>query len=131
MSRNVKVTFPGGKKVDAEIRGHVIHTDQAKPSGGQDTAPEPFDLFLASIATCAGIYAMEFCNTRAIPTQGLALELVPERDETMKMFSKISLTVTPPENFPAKYRDALKRAVDLCAVKKHIMHAPQFEIVVK
>ena len=34
-----------------------IHTDQPAPAGG-DSAPSPFDLFLASIATCMGFYAI-------------------------------------------------------------------------
>ena len=48
------VTFPGGKRVDAEYDGFTIKTDQSPKGGGEGSAPQPFDLFLASIATCAG-----------------------------------------------------------------------------
>ena len=64
MEDEMRVTFPGGKKVDAEYKGFVIRTDQPVHQGGEGTAPAPFDLFLASIATCAGIYVLSFCQNR-------------------------------------------------------------------
>ncbi|HSO23567.1 MAG TPA: hypothetical protein VLT81_11690, partial [Chondromyces sp.] len=58
------VRFPGGARVEADYNGFEIATDQARDSGGEASAPEPFDLFLASIATCAGIYVLRFCQKR-------------------------------------------------------------------
>ena len=43
------VSFPGGKRVDAEYGGFTIRTDQPPQGGGEGSAPPPFDLFLASI----------------------------------------------------------------------------------
>jgi len=127
MSRDIKVTFPGGKQVDAEDRGMIIHTDQSARNGGEESAPEPFSLFLASIATCAGIYALEFCLTRKLTTEGLSVVMCADRDAERKMYTRIRLEVTPPKDFPEKYRDALVRAVNLCSVKKHLMNPPEFE----
>jgi ribosomal protein S12 methylthiotransferase accessory factor len=31
--------------------------------------------------------------------------------------------------FPEKYRDAIVRAADQCAVKRHILEPPRFEVV--
>ena len=53
---DMKVYFPGGKRVYADYGGFTIETDQPARGGGDDSAPAPFDLFLASIGTCAGIY---------------------------------------------------------------------------
>ena len=60
------ITFPGGKRVDAQVGPYLIQTDQPKDEGGDGTAPEPFMLFLASIGTCAGIYVLGFCQSRGI-----------------------------------------------------------------
>ena len=54
----MKVYFPGGKRVYADYGGFTIETDQPARGGGDDSAPAPFDLFLASIGTCAGIFAL-------------------------------------------------------------------------
>ncbi len=57
----IDVTFPGQKRVAARVGSFVIATDQPPSLGGANTAPAPYDLFLASVATCAGIYALSFC----------------------------------------------------------------------
>ena len=67
------VTFPGGARVDAQFGNHTIKTDQPVRGGGEDSAPPPFAVFLASIATCAGIYVLGFCNQRGLPTAGIKL----------------------------------------------------------
>ena len=52
----IKVTLEGGKRVSTRIGDHLIMTDQPAKHGGGDEAPAPYDLFLASIGTCAGFY---------------------------------------------------------------------------
>ena len=54
MEKAINVTFPGGRKVIAQAGDQLIATDQPIEDGGQGTAPSPFMLFLASLATCAG-----------------------------------------------------------------------------
>ena len=122
------VTFPGGKRVDAEYGGYTIHTDQPPQGGGEGTAPPPFDLFLASIATCAGIYVKGYCDSRAIPTEGLGLQMRIEREPEKHRVARLVLEIKLPEGFPEKHREAVIRAADLCAVKKHVLNPPAFEV---
>ena len=63
---SIKVHFPGNKKVHAESNGFTIETDQPLKAGGDGTAPAPFELFLASLATCAGIYVKSFFDARSL-----------------------------------------------------------------
>lgn len=123
----MNVTFPGGVAVEARFRNHAVLTDQPAPVGA-DSAMSPFDLFLASIATCMGFYALRFCQERDIPTDGLDLALSPIRDHEAKRITKITVQLTAPQGFPEKYRAALLRAVDHCAVKRHLHEPPEFEI---
>lgn len=123
-----EVSFPGGMKVDATFRGHTVHTDQPVAAGGTDTAAAPFDLFLASLATCAGFYAMRFCQQREIPIDGLGVTLEPIRKPEDKKLGKIRIELTLPDGFPEKYHDAILRSVDHCAVKRAVLDPPEFEI---
>src|SRR5689334_21006236 len=70
---DIRVTFPGDMRVDADLGTHVIRTDQSPAHGGGGRAPEPFELFLASLATCAGAYVAGFCRARDLSTAGIAL----------------------------------------------------------
>lgn len=122
------VSFPGGKRVDAEVGGFTVRTDQPPHAGGGGTAPAPFDLFLASIATCAGIYVKGYCDARGIASDGLGLEMQVERDSEQRMVTRLALEIRLPEGFPEKHREGVVRAAELCAVKKHLLHPPAIEI---
>ncbi len=124
----VDISFPGGKRIDAKIGDFVIHTDQSEKYGGSASAPEPFDLFLASIATCAGIFAWNFCQSRNLSTEGIALKMECTQDEQKKLFTEMKLYLTLPDGFPEKYRSGIIRAIGLCAVKRHLHEAPKFTI---
>jgi putative redox protein len=119
---DLKVTFPGGLRVDADYGQMHFATNQ------DGSAPPPFALFLASIGTCAGIYVLSFCQQRGIATEGLSITQKMEVDPLTNMVNKITLRIHLPEQFPEKYREAVVRAADQCAVKKHLAHPPSFEI---
>jgi putative redox protein len=122
------VTFPGGARVDAQFGKHTIKTDQPARGGGDDSAPSPFQLFLGSIATCAGIYVLGFCKQRDLPTDGIRLVQRLDVNPQNGMVAKISLDIEVPPGFPEKYHDALIRAASQCTVKKHLENPPSFEV---
>jgi putative redox protein len=128
MSEQLQVTFPGGKRVDVSAAGFTIMTDQPPKHGGEGSAPQPFLLFLASIASCSGIYALNFCHSRDIPTEGLGLSMDWEYDGKSPADAVVRLILTLPAGFPERYRDGIVKAMSLCAVKKHIAEAPRFEV---
>ncbi|HEY6930209.1 MAG TPA: OsmC family protein [Thermoanaerobaculia bacterium] len=126
----MNIQFPGGSRVEAFHEGFWIRTDQPLAQGGSGSAPSPFDLFLASIGTCAGFYALRFCQQRNLETEGLTLSVTPTRDAAGKHVDQIQIDVTLPPAFPEKYREALLRAMDQCSVKRHLLQPPRFEISV-
>ena len=125
---DLTITFPGGKRVNATLGARVIPTAQPLDNGGEDTAPAPFALFLASIGTCAGIYVLGFCQARGLDATGVRIEQTLEFDPKSHALSKVQLDILVPETFPAKYHEALVRAADGCAVKKAIQAQPKFEV---
>ncbi|MBN2123735.1 MAG: OsmC family protein [Deltaproteobacteria bacterium] len=128
MKKTFEVSFPGGKRVDARIGERIIRTDQDVREGGDGSAPEPFQLFLASIATCAGIYALEFLRAREMDHGNTSLTMTCEFDESGRVCRKLIIDLKLPEDFPDKYRKAVVRTMDLCSVKKHMVAPPEFEI---
>ena len=126
----MEITFEGGKKVVAEHRGQRIVTDQPKGSGGDGSAPAPFDLFLASLGTCAGFYVLDFCQARDLPTDGIKLTQDVTFDPTVRRITRIDQKIHLPAGFPEKYEAALVRSAALCAVKKHLENAPEIDVQV-
>jgi ribosomal protein S12 methylthiotransferase accessory factor len=124
----IELTFPGGDRVDAHFKGFTVPTDQSVAGGGGGSAPEPFSLFMASLATCAGMYVLRFCRERGLPTEGLQMRQRSLRDPSSGMIGRIDLEIGLPPAFPERYRSAVIRAAELCAVKKHLEHPPAFSI---
>ena len=128
MEKMIEVSFPGGMKVNAEIEGITVKSDQAVKNGGEGSAAEPFYLFLASIATCAGVYALDFCRAREIPAQDMTLTMQCDFDPVAVRCRKMRLDLKLPQGFPDKYRKAIIRVMDLCSVKKNILDPPEFDL---
>ncbi len=118
------IDFPGGSKVDAHFGSFTVQTDQPPDA----SAATPFDTFLASIGTCAGIYVLGFCRQRGLPTGGIRIIQRMEVDRATGMITDIHLDIEVPPDFPDKYKPAVIRAADQCKVKKHLEHPPVFHV---
>jgi putative redox protein len=124
----MEITFGGNKKVNAEYNGHIIKTDQPVQAGGENTASAPFELFLASIGTCAGVYVKSFCDSRNISSDNIRIIQQMEYNPETRLIGKINLEIKLPADFPEKYKDAVVNAANLCAVKKHLHNPPDISV---
>lgn len=120
---SMTITFPGGDRVEARFKGLTVATEQ------DGSAPAPFDLFLASIGTCAGYYVARFCSSRKIPLDGLHIEQHWTKDAETGLIVEVELRVHLSEAFPERYRPAVLRAVDQCSVKRHLVAPPAVRTV--
>lgn len=121
------IDFPGGSRVDAHFGKFTVPTDQPPAA----SAPTPFDLFLSSIGTCAGIYVLGFCQQRGLPIEGIQIIQRIHTNPGTRMIDQIDLEILVPSTFPEKYRDSLIRSAELCKVKKHLEKPPKFNIATK
>jgi ribosomal protein S12 methylthiotransferase accessory factor len=116
------ITLAGGNRVLAEFDGLTLATDQ------DGSAPSPFQLFLASLGTCAGFYIANFCTSRGLPLDGISIRQRMEPDEGGKRIGRVLIDVTLPPDFPEPSREPLLRAARSCTVKKHLEQAPAVEV---
>jgi ribosomal protein S12 methylthiotransferase accessory factor len=125
----MEITFEGGKVVTAYTHGHSIRTDQPLDNGGRNSAPCPFDLYLASIGTCAGIYVKAYCDNRKIPTDKIKIIQKTEFSKETGLPVNITIDIQLPADFPEKYRASAISVAELCKVKKSIANPPVFQII--
>ena len=127
----MEIYFDGNKKVNTKLNGQIIKTDQPLQGGGEGSAPSPFDLFLASIGTCAGIYVKGFCDQRGLSSDGIKLIQRMNFNPETRLIDKIDLEIQVPKDFPEKYKEAVINSANLCTVKKHLQNPPRFEVYTK
>lgn len=124
---DMEIYFPGGKKVNARWHGFDIASDQPAGGGGEGSAPTPFDLFLASLGTCAGIFALGFLQSRGLSAEGFKISVSFEVDAATHLLSKAVFRMTLPKDFPEKYKGAVIKAAEQCLVKRTMDNNPVFE----
>ncbi len=126
---SMEITLGKNQRVTAHYKGKELLTDQPEKAGGDNEALAPFDLFMASIGTCAGWYVKSFCQQRNLPEEGIKLTQKAKFNKEKGLIDNIEIEIHLPEDFPEKYRTPLIKAAGACTVKKHIMDAPDFSIV--
>ena len=124
----MKITFNGGKKVQSHYKGFSVETDQPVSEGGDGTAPEPYDIFLASLGTCAGVYVVYFCEKRSISTDGITITLDFNKNEHTHLIEAVRMNIQLPKDFPQKYRKAVVRSAEMCTVKRSLANPPRIDV---
>jgi ribosomal protein S12 methylthiotransferase accessory factor len=110
-------------RADAHFKEFVL------PTGGGD-APSPYELFLASLGTCAGLTAVGYCKAHELPSEGMKVLMDVERDPETRLASSIKMQLVLPDGFPEERRVALIKAAESCFVKRHLYAPPHFETTV-
>jgi putative redox protein len=105
------------------IRGHELVVDQPAPASGDD-GPTPTELFVASVAACAGFYARRLLARHGLVDGGLAISCEFTWAPDHSRVAAIALRVEVPEGLPAALEPALLRAIDGCTVRASLRNAP-------
>ena len=113
---------------------NIIFDNQGKiipiMNGKQVTMDEsPFLIFLSSIGMCSAVYVRSFLSQREIPFNDIVINQKMEFDKSIGMVTKIDIELDLPDNFPVKYNNAIKKVVDQCLVKRHLVDTPNLNVI--
>lgn len=98
-------------------------------NGKQVTMNEsPFLIFLASIGMCSAVYVRSFLSQRGISFNDVVINQKMEYDQAVGMVKSIEIALDLPNHFPEKYKGAIKKVVDQCLVKRHLINAPELNV---
>ena len=120
--------YLNGVKFEVDARGHRAICDQPTTNAGQDAGMSPPEFLLASLATCAGYYALEYLKTRSLPAEGLSVRVVAEKARQPARLGKFTIEVTAPD-VEERHKEGMLRAVRACLVHNTLLNAPAIETV--
>jgi uncharacterized OsmC-like protein len=119
----------GGDKYAIDIRGHRVHVDQPLNAGGDDTAPTPTELFVASLGLCVAFHAGRFLDRHGIDRAGLAVHATWRMAEGRPTrVGQIAVTVTPPHAMPSERLPAFLAVTKGCTVHHSLAQPPTVDI---
>lgn len=117
-----------GDRFTIDIRGHRVSVDQPISAGGDDTAPTPTELFVASLASCVAFYAHRYLVRHGVPSRGLSVSADFAMAARPARVGSITLTLNVPEGLPADRRDALLAVASHCTVHNTLGLPPDVRI---
>jgi putative redox protein len=127
----VKVTWDGGVRFTADVRGHKVHVDQPAQGGGEDTAPSPLELLPASLGTCIAFFVKQFLAARGLDATGLEVEVGVMGAASPHRIGRFEVRVGLPAGVPERYRDQVMRVAETCTVHHTLTHRPEIAVTVE
>ena len=109
----VRATLETGMRFDVETgSGHHVVLDTAEQEGGQDSGPQPMEMLLVALASCAGMDIITILRKKRQEITGYELRVHGMRAEE---HPKVFLDITVEHIFTGHKinPEAVKRAIDL------------------
>jgi uncharacterized OsmC-like protein len=126
---SLDVAFQSGERYEVTVRGHYVTVDQPADAGGDDRAPTPTELFVASLATCVAFYAGRFLTRHGHRRDGLGVSVTYRMaSDRPARVANIRLTVRVPEDLPTDRWPALQAVVSHCTVHNSLVTPPAVRI---
>ena len=126
----IVISWDGGVRFTADIRGHKVTVDQPVKGGGEDRAPMPLELLPTALGTCVALYVQQFLVTRGLDPAGMTVEVGALGAPNPNRIGRFDVEVKIPGGVPEKYRDAVKRAAEGCTVHHTLTHGPEIAVTV-
>lgn len=123
----VTADYLNGVRFAIGARGHKLVCDQPAGNGGEDSGMTPPELLLASLASCAGFYAVQYLRTRQLPADGLKVKVTAEKAAQPARLGHFGIEVEIP-SVEERHREGVLRAVKSCLVHNTLLHTPSVEI---
>ena len=129
VGQGMDVRFVAGEAYEVAVRGHRLVVNQTADAGGQDSAPTPTELFVASLATCVAFYAGRYLTRHGYSRDGLAVSVGYDMaSDRPARVSGIRLTVRVPAGLPPERWAALRAVVSHCTVHNSLASPPSVTI---
>jgi uncharacterized OsmC-like protein len=127
-SRRVRVDYESGDRFRIAVRQHTISVDQPASDGGEDTAPTPTELFIASLASCVAFYARRFAARHDIPTDGLAVTADFSMASHPARVGEITLQLHVLGELSPEQQASLLAVISHCTVHSTLMQPPEVRL---
>jgi uncharacterized OsmC-like protein len=124
------VKYRSGVAFEVTARGHRLLCDQPFEAGGDDSGMTPPELMLASLATCAGYYIVQYLKVRNLPVDGLAVLTRAHKAQQPARLGAFQIVIHPPPGMGDRELAGIRRAAEKCLIHNTLLHPPSIEIEV-
>jgi putative redox protein len=124
----IVIRHESGLRFSAQVGSHQIVTDQPERAGGTNSGPSPIELLGASLGSCIAFYVQQFCLARALPFEGMRVEVEQHSEKTLGRVGEFVVRVVMPDDFPERYVWMLERVAKSCPAHNTLAHGVRMNI---
>jgi putative redox protein len=124
------IRYLNGVQFEVEARGHTLVCDQPREGGGDDAGMTPPELMLASLASCAGYYVVQYLKFRTLPLEGLTVRVEAEKAQQPARLGSFRILVDAPQITDPRHFTGIHRAAEKCLIHNTLLHSPSIAIEV-
>jgi uncharacterized OsmC-like protein len=128
ISGGAEVAFVAGESYAADVRGHLILTDQPAGYGGDDVAPSPTELFVTAIASGVAFYAGRYLSRHGVPREKLRVHAEYAVAGHPARVSELRIQVSLPADLPLNRIAGVRSVVKHCTAYGTLLQPPKVEI---
>jgi uncharacterized OsmC-like protein len=121
----IRVVPKEGAALEISVRNHRLIVDQPAEKGGKNEGMTPVELFLGSLASCVGYYAVRFCQRHNLPAEGLRVSMEWEYAKEPYRVSVMELHVDLPVRWNPEYNERFLKVIEGCTVHQSISQTPK------
>jgi uncharacterized OsmC-like protein len=129
--KNAKINYLEKRKFKIEIGGHEVITDLPEKAGGDDSAPTPSELFIASIGSCASLFAARYLETAKLNPAGLSVNIDWDFSEDTSRIASIAISINVPNAVLGARKKAVIAAAEKCVIHNTLKNYPEIKIDVE
>jgi putative redox protein len=127
MTISLQKSDSGTFRQTIRIHQHTLFADVAANIGGEDTAPDPHDLYDASLAACKAITLLMYAKRKQLPLQSVDVNIERDNSQETKGLYVLKVKLTLNGDLNEEQRLSLAAIADKCPIHK-LMTAATTEV---
>jgi uncharacterized OsmC-like protein len=127
----VTVEHLGAVQFEIKARQHTLISDQPAENNGFDEGMTPPELLLASLASCAAYYAVDFLKRNEIHSEGLKARVTAEKVKGPFRLDNFNIEVEIDAELDEAQKKGLEDAVHRCLIHNTLLYPPKMTVALK
>ena len=126
----VTVEHLGAVQFEIKARQHTIISDQPVENKGYDEGMTPPELLLASLASCAAFYAVDYLVRNNIAREGVKARVTADKVKGPFRVDNFKIEVEVPGDLSEAHVKGVEDAVHRCLIHNTLLHPPKMEVAI-
>jgi putative redox protein len=124
----ITTLYKGDMLFESKIGDHSVLIDVPESMGGDDRAPQPPQLFIASLGSCIGAFVAQYCEKNGIDDEGMVVDISFDKADDPTRLVNLRATVKLPNGDCGARVRAIERVAQHCPVHSTISTMEGLEI---